>query len=129
MNKSGITKVTGLATKQILEIPDRAVSFSAIIGNTGVVAGSDSKKVIPAGTPIGGSTSILDNAQAVMTVTNTAELGSTSQGVLLYDVDVTAGNANGTICVEGYVNVTKSGVTPVAEAKTALANKIKFLAR
>lgn len=95
------------------------------VSNTGVSAGSDGRKVIPAGTPIGGTTSALEDRDTVLQTTNSSSLGANSQGVLRYDVDVTSGNANATMIVFGVVDTLKCPVIDAA-AKTALAGKIIF---
>ena len=101
-------------------------SMGVIVTNTGISADANGKKIIKAGTPIGGSTSVLENRQTVLISTNTAEKGATSQGVLLHDVDVTAGEANGTMVVAGVIDLLKLATAPVAEAKTVLT-KIIFV--
>ena len=94
------------------------------VTNTGVTADADGKKIIKAGTPIGGSTNVLENRNTVLVVAN----GSTAQGVILHDVDVTAGQENATMVVAGYVDLNKIAVAdqPVADAKEALT-KITFM--
>lgn len=93
------------------------------VANTGVVAGSDGRKIIPAGTPVGGTTNVLLNRTATVAVTNTSGDGANAQGVLRHDVDVTDGTANGTLIVAGVVDLTKCP-TIVDEAKGALAHII-----
>lgn len=112
--------------KTILIAPEVAVAFPVQIGNTGVSADSNGRKIVKAGTPIGSATNILLNRNTVAVVTNTSGDASKSQGVLLHDVDVTAGTENGTMLVAGYVDVDKLDVTVVDGAKTALT-KITFM--
>jgi hypothetical protein len=127
-NQTGITTTKGLATRQILANTELQFSVGVIVANTGVTANADGKKIIPAGTAIGGTTSALASRQTALTVTNTAGTGATSQGLLLHDVDVTAGNANATMLVFGFVDISKieTAAKPVAEVKTALP-KITFI--
>jgi uncharacterized protein (DUF697 family) len=127
-NQNGITKVSGLATRQILANTELQFSVGVIVSNTGIVANADGRKIIPAGTPIGGATSALATRNTVLGVTNTAETASTAQGVLLHDIDVTKGNTNATMLVFGFVDVTKieTAAKPITEVKTAL-NKITFI--
>lgn len=114
--------------KSILIAPELAYSIPVIVGNTGVSAGSDGRKIIKAGTAIGGDTSVLTNRQTVLKVTNDSTNGSKSQGIILHDVDVTDGDANATMLVFGFVDLNKIETTaqPVTEAKTALT-KITFM--
>lgn len=113
--------------KQILYATEPQVSIGCIVGNTGVTADASGKKIIKAGTPVGGTTSALETRNTVLTVTNTAEGGKNTQGVLLHDVDVTDGNANGTLLIFGFVNLDRIEPTIDTAAKTALSGKVTFL--
>jgi hypothetical protein len=127
-NQNGITKTSGLATKQILATTDMQFSVGVVVANTSVVANAAGKKIIPAGTAVGGDVSALATRSTVLSVTNTAALGAKSQGILLHDVDVTAGNANATMLVFGFVDLAKleTAAKPVTEAKAVLT-KITFI--
>lgn len=89
--------------KQILIAPEVAVEIGCLVTNTGVSADSEGKKIIKAGTPVGSSTNVLMNRQTVLTVVSDA----TAQGVLLHDVDVTAGQENATLVIEGVIDYEK----------------------
>ena len=123
-----VKKISYTTPKSILIAPELAYSIPVIVGNTGVSAGSDGRKIIKAGTAIGGDTSVLTNRQTVLKVTNDSTNGSKSQGIILHDVDVTDGDANATMLVFGFVDLNKIETTaqPVTEAKTALT-KITFM--
>lgn len=114
--------------KQILFAPEVAVTISAIVTNTGVNAGSDGKKIIKAGTPVGGTTNVLENRQTALVVTNDSSTGANSQGVVLHDVDVTLGATNCSLVIGGYVDLLKldSSLTIDSTAKTAL-KRIVFI--
>jgi len=120
---SVVTK--GQNDKQILANAKLFQSFGAQIADTGVAV-KDGKKVILAGTPVGGADFLADE-QASLKVANDA----TAVGVLLHDVDVTSGQANGTVVVFGWVNLNRldESVTIADEAKTALENKVTFVKR
>ena len=91
--------------KTILIAPELAFSTPVIVGNTGIDADEKTgKKIIKAGTAIGGSTSVFGKRDEVLNKTKTAE---EAQGILLHDVDVTAGDNNGTMLVAGYVDTNK----------------------
>lgn len=107
----------------VLLNPDNAFEIGVQVGNTGVTAGTDGKKIIKAGTPVGGTTSVLETRNTVLSVTNTSGAGANSQGVLRHDVDVTNGNANATLIVRGEVDSSKCPTIAVA-AKTALTHII-----
>lgn len=113
------------AHKNILIAPELANTIGCIVGNAGVAADSEGRKIIKAGTPVGGTVNALIERQTVLSVTNSADSGANSQGVVLHDVDVTAGNANATLVVSGVVDVAKLDVTINDTAKAALT-KITF---
>lgn len=102
--------------KQILIAPELAFTIGALVGNSGVDANSEGKKIIKAGTPVGGSTSVLSNRQTVLTV------GGTAQGVVLHDVDVTAGDTNATLVLEGTIDALKLDSATVTAIQSAAAN-------
>lgn len=107
----------------VLLNPDNAFEIGVLVGNTGVSADSNGRKIIKAGTPVGGTVSVLETRNTVLSVTNSSSNGANSQGVLRHDVDVTEGNANATLIVRGEVDSSKCP-TIVAEAKTALKHII-----
>ena len=109
--------------KDVVLNTDNLFEIGVQVTNTGVSANAEGRKIIPAGTPVGGSTSALETRNTVLTVTNTAATGANAQGVLRHDVDVTAGAANATLVVRGEVDLSKCP-TIVAEAKAALTHII-----
>jgi hypothetical protein len=125
----------GAPQKQILVADETAVTFGAQIGNAGVSAGSDGRKIVKAGTPLYGD--LLDRDTAFVVATQTEAAGddpasNNANAVLLHDVDVTAGDANGTIISTGHIDRLKldSDVQALltAEARAALkAEGIKFI--
>ena len=107
----------------VLLNPDNAFEIGVQVGDTGVIANEEGKKIIKAGTPVGGTVSVLETRDTVLSVTNTSDAGANSQGVLRHDVDVTNGNANATLIVRGEIDSSKCP-TIAAEAKTALTHII-----
>lgn len=112
------------ADKNILIAPELAHTVGCIVGNTGVEANSEGRKIVKAGTPVGGTVDVLIERQTVLTTCNTADNGANAQGLLLHDVDVTEGNANATLIVAGVVDTAKLDVTIVDAAKNALTKII-----
>lgn len=106
--------------KQILIAPELAFTIGALVGNSGVNADSEGKKIIKAGTPVGSSTSVLTNRQTVLTV------GGTAQGVVLHDVDVTAGDTNATIVLEGTIDLLKLDSTTATALSSAAGTLTKI---
>lgn len=100
LNKSGITKNSYMNVRQILFDVDKQTSVGCVVPQSlGVVVGTS--KIVKAGTPIKVD---LNNLQADVVKAN----GSTAMNaVLLHDVDVTAGKANGTALIFGFVNVNR----------------------
>ena len=121
LNQSGITTVTAVSPKTIIANPEMAIAFPCILANTGIDADADGKKIIKAGTPITGS---LEARGTAFVVASTTEGVSNAIGLALHDVDVTAGNANGTVLVQGVVKLDEVDTTTAAlitsEVKTAV---------
>lgn len=119
-------KTTFGATNQILAFVQPTVSISVQVDATGITADENGKKIIPAGSPLGGATSALEDDTAVLSVTADA----TTQGIALHDIDVTAGNSNAAMLIFGFVNLNRiPNVTIADDVKTALNGKVTFLKR
>ncbi len=113
LNRSGIAKSTFAATKQILANVGLQSSVGCIVPQSlGVTVGS--KKIAKAGTPI--KVDLMNINSAAIKADGTTPLNA----VLLHDVDVTAGNANGTALIFGFVNVNRVD-SDVATAITTAA--------
>lgn len=101
------------------------IALPAIIGNTGLTADSNGKKILKAGTPISGN---IEKRDTAFVKASTADSKSNATAVLLHDVDVTEGNNNGTIVLAGCIDLLKleSDVKALvtAEVKTALPRVI-----
>lgn len=111
---------------QILANVENKVAYPVTVNATGVTADSQGRKIIPAGTPIGGAKNALQDETVVLSVANDV----TAQGVLEHDVDVTAGESAGTMIVWGWVNEYRmKNVTVSDEAKKALDGKVTFIKR
>lgn len=106
--------------KQILKFPDHYVAVAVTVDDTGVTAGSDGKKIVPAGTIIGGG--FLSDETKKATKKNDAN----AEGVLMNDVDVTHGPAPGAAIIHGFIAVDKLPEAPDAAAVSAL-NMINFI--
>lgn len=114
LNRSGITNTSMAATKQILANVDLQSSVGCIVPQTlGVVVGS--KKIAKAGTPI--KIDLMNLQTAAVKADGTTALNA----VLLHDVDVTAGNANGTALIFGFVNVNRVDSDVATAITTAVA--------
>lgn len=113
LNRDGITRSTYGAPTQILANVELQSSVGCIVSSAlGVEAGG--KKIVKAGTPIKVD---LMNLQTVA-------VAEGANAVLLHDVDVTRGNANGTALIFGFVNVNRVEAD-VATKLTAAATGLK----
>lgn len=124
-NKSGFTKTTGAAPVQILANVELQHSMGVVVAQGTTKEDSEGRKIIKAGTPLTGN---LD----ARTTAFTQATGEDAVGVLLHDVDVTKGNANGTLLIFGFVNTNRlDGATKAlitAEVKSALKGGVTFIA-
>ena len=110
-------------TRQIL-LCDHKVAINVLVSDYEVVANPDGKKIVPAGTIVGGKTQpVLTNRGEPVTKKNTTGVdgnGAGAEGVLLYDVDVTHGPATGAMVIHGFVLLDRLPETPCTEAIAAL---------
>lgn len=112
-----VTNTYGAPQKHILIANDSyMVTLPAIIKATGVTAGTDGKKVVKAGTPLYGDIEKRDTGFTIA-----GAQGANPVCVLMHDVDVTAGDENGTIILAGCVDLLKLETS----VKTALTSAIK----
>jgi hypothetical protein len=111
----------------ILIAPELAVGLPVIVDDAEVVANSESKKIILAGTPLYAAASPLEDRDAKLVITAGA---LTCYGLARHDIDVTDGDTNDTLLIAGYVDLSKLDSTVVAlitsDIKTALP-AVKFI--
>lgn len=129
LNQTGVRKETYGNTNQILFAVEHQVSMGVVVSKTlGVAEGT--KKVVKAGTPLTGNLDARTTAFTAATAGSPTEV-SNAVGVLLHDVDVTTGDANGTLLLFGFVNTnridatTKAKLTDIVKAAMPM---IKFVA-
>lgn len=114
LNRSGVSKNTYTAPKQILANVELQSSVGCIVPQSlGVTVGT--QKIAKAGTPI--KIDLTNLQTAAQAATGTVALNA----VLLHDVDVTVGNANGTALIFGFVNVNRVDTDVAALITTAVA--------
>lgn len=129
LNQTGVRKETYGNTNQILFAVEHQVSMGVVVSKTlGVAEGT--KKVVKAGTPLTGNLDERTTAFTAATDDSSTE-ASDAVGVLLHDVDVTTGDANGTLLLFGFVNTNRIDAT-TKEKLTDTVKKampmIKFVA-
>jgi hypothetical protein len=103
LNKDGIETTSYGNSTQILANVDLQASVGCRVPQS-IVAEADAngKKIAKAGTPI-----VVDFANLQTPVTAPVSGSTTANAVLLHDVDVTAGTANGTALYFGVVNINR----------------------
>lgn len=112
-----VTETYGAPRKHIMIANDSyMVTLPGIIKATGVTAGTDGKKIVKAGTPLYGN---IEKRDTGFTVSGSGD--ATPVAVLFSDVDVTAGDENGTIVLAGCVDLLKLE----SSVKTALTSTVK----
>ena len=129
LNQTGVRKETYGNTNQILFAVEHQVSMGVVVSKElGVAEGT--KKVVKAGTPLTGNLDARTTAFTAATAGSSTE-ASNAVGVLLHDVDVTTGDANGTLLLFGFVNTNRIDATTEAKltdnVKAAMP-MIKFVA-
>ena len=125
LNRSGVAKTTYAAPKQILANVEMQVSVGCIVPQTlGVAVGS--QKIAKAGTPININLQNLNVAvkKPAAAVTEPAADKVPMNAVLLHDVDVTAGAANGTALIFGFVNLNRVDTDVATAIATATGSTI-----
>lgn len=114
LNQTGVVKTSYGNVNQILFAPEHRIGVGVVVDDSKYVT-EGGKKIVKAGTPLVGD---LTKRNAVFTVytatTQTTEGGGTTStttsvpvGVLEHDVDVTLGEANGSLVVFGGVNLAR----------------------
>ena len=127
LNRSGIKTASYGAPTQILANVELQASVGCIVDDA-IVASADAngKKIAKAGTPI-----IVDfsNLQTPATAGTATGNTPTANAVLLHDVDVTNGDANGTALYFGVVNINRlaTSVQPLVTAGVNTIGAITFI--
>lgn len=129
LNQTGVRKETYGNTNQILFAVEHQVSMGVVVSKAlGVAEGT--KKVVKAGTPLTGNLNARTTAFTAATADSSTE-ASDAVGVLLHDVDVTTGDANGTLLLFGFVNTNRIDATTKAKLTDTVKKAmpmIKFVA-
>lgn len=128
----GIKNVSAVNTRQILFCTEPQVSVGVVVNATAGTT-ENGRKIVKAGTLLSGDLTARTTAfvKAKDDSTGSAGDGKEATGILLHDVDVTDGNANGTLLIFGFVNLdrldnTTAGLITAARKKE-LGERITFL--
>lgn len=106
--------------KEILKYSD-FTGVPVTFDDTGISADAEGKKIVKAGTIVGGGF-LKDRTKKALKSTEAVA----AEGVVLYDVDVTHGPKGGSVVVEGYINLDKIPEAPT-QAQEAALKKITFM--
>ena len=121
LNRSGVVKESYNNVTQILFNAEHQVSVPIMVDDSLVTsADANGRKIVKAGTPLTGS---LDARTTPFTAASagSSSAASNAVGVLLHDVDVTAGDENGTLLIFGFVNTARLDET----TKTKITEYVK----
>lgn len=135
LNQSGIKKTTGAAPVQILFNVQNQMSVGIKLAkNFAGAVTENGRKIVKAGTPLNGDLTARNTnfiAAKDETTPGTSGDGKPAVGILLHDVDVTDADANATLLIWGFVNLSRVDSTTAAlitaTRKTELAGKVWFL--
>lgn len=126
-----VVKITSVGGKTqniaFLLQPETAFAISVMVGNTGVTNDSNGRKIIKAGTPIGGETSALTLRSTVLQQTNSVSTSANTQGILSGEVDVTNGAVSATMIIKGIIDTSKLPVEIETTAQSQLEEKGRFI--
>lgn len=118
-NRDGIRKDTYGAPRQILANVEFQYSVGCVVPKAlGTTVGD--KTIAKAGTPVNIDLTNTLTAVKAVAAAGTGTTATPMNAVLLHDVDVTAGNANGTALIFGFVNLNRvetSVATAIAAAQ------------
>lgn len=125
LNQAGIKKSSYVSTNQILFNTDPFVAVSIIVDDTlGVTDQATGRKLVKAGTPLAGD--LTERETAFVAVNEASDsVASNAKGILLHDVDVTTGDANGTLLIFGFVNVDRIDETVMAKNNEHVKEALK----
>lgn len=125
LNRTGIKRETAGAPVQILFNVQNQMSVSIRVDDA-VAVTENGRKLVKAGTPLNGDLTARNTAFKAA-----ADTTAPAVGVLLHDVDVTDGDANGSLLIWGFVNLdrldTATAALITANRKSELAGRVWFL--
>lgn len=126
-NKPGIKVEKAVSPVQILFNVQNQMSVGIKLGkNSNAAVSVDGRKIVKAGTPLNG-----DLKARTTAFVKAVDTTNPAVGVLLHDVDVTDSDANGTLLIWGFVNLSRLDTTTAglitSTRETELAGRIWFL--
>lgn len=114
--------------KTVLDMHSFYYTLPCQVTNTGLTADSSGRKIIKAGTPVGGDTNALLNRDtAVLIATNDATNGAKTQGVVIHNVDVTEGQTTAIVAFAGVIDMAKMDAGFVLDSKVTFPHDIIYM--
>lgn len=104
--------------------PELAFALSCTYANTGIVADSNGRKIIKAGTPVyvaKGKNILEDRTEKVIVSGTTGSDANVLSGIARHTIDVTDGDVSDAILIAGYVDLYRLD----SSVQTALTSTIK----
>lgn len=124
LNTGKMVKGNCKQPNQILFDTEVFTTVPCIVKNTVASATVDGRKIVYAGMPLAGD---LTNRATALEEASADGTTNPPVGLLLNDVDVTAGDANGTLLILGSVDLGKVDSTVVAKLPTEVKAALKTI--
>lgn len=123
----GLTVHKDYSAPQKVFVLKNIYSKLCFVSDTTIVADSDGRKIVPAGSLVGSIEGVTTPTAMNPNVAVKKVNGSGTEGILLHSVDITNGDAHGGVLFNGVVDYNALPVEPTTTAITALAGKIMFI--
>ena len=132
LNRDGVRKYSYNNVKQILANVEFQESVGCIVPQdmgVNVTGNGKTLKIVKAGTPIHIDLEDINTAVEAPKAASGADPAIPMNAVLLHDVNVTDGDANGTACIFGFINLNRvdSDVRTAITAASAIAGASPLL--
>jgi hypothetical protein len=132
LNRDGVRKYSYNNVRQILANVEFQESVGCIVPQemgVEVTANGRTRKIVKAGTPVSINLEDINDPVVVPKAAAGGEPAVPMNAVLLHDVDVTDGAANGTACIFGFINLNRleNDVKTAITAATAIAGASPLL--
>lgn len=131
LNRTGVKKETYTNVNQILFDVKMQTSVGIVVDATaGTKDSTTGKTIVKAGTPLTGD--LKDRTEAFTKAVTSGDgsatpFSSNVVGILLHDVDVTTGDANGTLLIFGFVNLDRIDTTTQALIDEGVKSSLKMI--
>ena len=124
LNRTGVRREKFGNVSQILFDVKNQTSVGIVVDDSVGTQEATGRKIVKAGTPLAGN---LDARTTPFTAASGSGASNTAVGILLHDVDVTAGDANGTLLIRGSVNTARIDETTRAKITADVKAKLPLI--